>query len=147
MSVLEKLQKDLTAAMKAGDRDRTSTIRLMVNCLKNERIALAKDLSEDQENAILSKEAKKRRESIDMYRQGDRTDLADQEERELHIIESYLPEALSNDELCDIIEKVIEETGAASLNDMGKVMGAVMPRVRGRADGKQIQGIVREKLG
>ena len=147
MSILNKLQQDLKDSLKSGDKVRTDAIRMLISRLKNERISKGEDLTEDQEFSVLSKEAKKRKESIAMYRQGGREDLAAKEEQEFEIISSYLPAELSDEEIESIVSSVINETGAESLKDMGKVMGKVMPQVRGRADGKRIQEIVKKKLG
>ncbi|RKY77563.1 GatB/YqeY domain-containing protein [candidate division KSB1 bacterium] len=147
MSILNKLQQDLKDSLKSGDKVRTDAIRMLISRLKNERISKGEDLTEDQEFSVLSKEAKKRKESIAMYRQGGREDLAAKEEQEFEIISSYLPAELSDEEIENIVNSVINETGAESLKDMGKVMGKVMPQVRGRADGKRIQEIVKKKLG
>ena len=147
MSILNKLQQDLKDSLKSGDKVRTDAIRMLISRLKNERISKGEDLTEDQEFSVLSKEAKKRKESITMYRQGGREDLVAREEREFEIISSYLPAELSDEEIESIVSSVINETGAESLKDMGKVMGKVMPQVRGRADGKRIQEIVKKKLG
>jgi len=146
MSILEKLQQDLKEAMKSGEKVRIDAIRMLITRLRNERIAKGEDLPEGDELAVLSKEAKKRKESIEMYNKGSRIELAEKEAKELEIISSYLPEELSDDELIRIIEEAIDETGAGSLKDMGKVMGRVMPQVKGRADGKRIQDLVRQKL-
>jgi len=147
MSILNKLQQDLKDSLKSGDKVRTDAIRMLISRLKNERISKGEDLTEDQEFSVLSKEAKKRKESIAMYRQGGREDLAVKEEQEFEIISSYLPAELSDEEIENIVSSVINETGAESLKDIGKVMGKVMPQVRGRADGKRIQEIVKKKLG
>jgi len=147
MSILNKLQQDLKDSLKSGDKVRTDAIRMLISRLKNERISKGEDLTEDQEFSVLSKEAKKRKESIAMYRQGGREDLAAKEEQEFEIISSYLPAELSDEEIENIVSSVINETGAESLKDIGKVMGKVMPQVRGRADGKRIQEIVKKKLG
>lgn len=114
--------------------------------LQNASIKKGKDLSDEDVIGVLSKEVRKRKESVEMYKQGEREDLVEKETRELEIISSYLPEALSPEELESIVEKAIEEAGVESLRELGKVMGFIMPQVKGRADGKEVQEIVKNKL-
>jgi uncharacterized protein YqeY len=114
--------------------------------LKNASIAQGKELSEEEVIDVLSKEAKKRKESLELFKQGGREDLAEKEQQELNIITSYLPAVLSEDEVLGIIDKAITEVGAEGMQDMGKVMGKVMPEVKGRADGKAVQELVKKKL-
>jgi len=146
MSILEKLQIDLKEAMKSGEKVRVDAIRMLITRLRNERIAKGEDLPEGEELSALSKEAKKRKESIEIYKKGSRFELAEKEAKELEIISSYLPEEFSDEELIRIIDRAVDESGADSLKDMGKVMGIVMPQVKDRADGKRIQELVRQKL-
>jgi uncharacterized protein YqeY len=147
MGLQEKLLDDMKTAMKSGNKVALETLRMLRSQLKNASIAKGEDLSEEDVIGVLSKEAKKRKESFELYRQGGREDLAEKEEMEMQIIVSYLPEALSEEELAKIIDKAIVETEAESLRDMGKVMGVVMPQVKGRADGKAVQEMVKKKLG
>ncbi len=147
MGLQEKLLDDMKTAMKSGNKVALETLRMLRSQLKNASIAKGEDLSEEDVLGVLSKEAKKRKESFELYRQGGREDLAEKEEMEMQIIVSYLPEALSEDELVQIVDKAIVETEAESLRDMGKVMGVVMPQVKGRADGKAVQEMVKKKLG
>jgi len=147
MGLEERLLNDMKAAMKSGDKVALETLRMLRSHINNARIAKGEDLSEEDVLGVLSKEAKKRKEAIGLYREGGRDDLADKEQQEHDLIVTYLPEALSDQELLDIIQKAIEESGAESLRDMGKVMGVVMPQVKGRADGKQVQAFVKKKLG
>ncbi|MCD6117100.1 GatB/YqeY domain-containing protein [bacterium] len=146
MSILEKLQIDLKEAMKSGEKVRVDAIRMLITRLRNERIAKGEDLPEGEELSALSKEAKKRKESIEIYKKGSRFELAEKEAKELEIISSYLPKEFSDEELIQIIDRAVDESGADSLKDMGKVMGIVMPQVKDRADGKRIQELVRQKL-
>jgi uncharacterized protein YqeY len=146
MGLQEKLLDDMKTAMKSGNKVALETLRMLRSQLKNASIAKGEDLSEEDVIGVLSKEAKKRKESFELYRQGGREDLAEKEEMEMQIIASYLPEALSEDELAKIIDKAVVETEAESLRDMGKVMGVVMPQVKGRADGKAVQEMVKKKL-
>jgi uncharacterized protein YqeY len=146
MSLLEQIDTDLNTALKARDQKLVSTLRLLKNSLKNQRINSGKDLNEADELAILQKEAKQRRESITSFNQAGRTDLVAQEEAELTVIEKYLPTKLSEAELSSLIEEAIAETGASTISDMGKVMGNVSPKIAGRADGAQVANLVKQKL-
>jgi len=146
MGLEQKLVDDMKSAMKSGDKMVLGTIRMLRAQLKNASIAKGKDLSDEDVIEILSREAKKRKESLELYKKGGRADLVEKEEKELAIITSYLPEQLSQDEIEKIVDEIIAETGVESLRDMGKVMGAVMQKVKGRADGKIVQEIVKKKL-
>lgn len=146
MSTIDKLTDDMKAAMKSGDKARLSTIRQLRAQLKDAQIAKGDELTEDEVMAALSNAAKKRREAIKLYEQGGRDELAASEQAELTVIEGYLPKQLSEAELSDLIEKAISATGAAGPSDLGKVMGQIMAKVRGRADGKLVQQLVRAKL-
>jgi len=134
----------VTTALKAGDRERVGALRLISNELqKAQKEAGAKEVDEV---AILQRERKRRVEAADAYRDAGRQDLADNEQREADLIEQYMPMQLSDDELHAIVGDVVAETGASSPKEMGKVMSMVMPRVQGRADGKRVSAVVREKL-
>ena len=146
MSILDKLTEDMKVALKEGEKDRLSAIRMMRGQLKNEALDKRSDLTEEEEIAVLTSAAKKRRESIEAYQAAGRDDLVKKEQQELDVIQSYLPQPLSEQELTEIIDQVIAETGAVTMKDIGKVMPAVMERVRGRADGKTINQLVRQKL-
>ena len=146
MSIFERLTEDMKIAMKSGDKERLSTVRLLRGYLKNESIDKRRELSPDEEIAVLAGAAKKRKESIQAYRDAGREDLAQKEENELHIIQSYLPQQLTEEELAMIVDDAIAQTGAKTIHDLGKVMPAVMQRVKGRADGKMVNAIVRNKL-
>jgi uncharacterized protein YqeY len=135
------VQSDVTASLKAGDRERVSALRLIVNELQK----AAKDGNPD-EVAVLQRERKRRLEAADAYREAARGDLADAEEREASIIESYMPAQIPDDELRAIVGDAIAEAGASSPREMGKVMSAVMPQVKGRADGKRVSAMVQELL-
>jgi uncharacterized protein YqeY len=139
--VLEQIQQDVTAALKAGDRERTGALRLIANELQK----AAKEGQAD-EVAVLQRERKRRIEAADAYREAERQDLADAEEREAAIIEGYMPEQISEEELRAIVGDAVAESGASSPKEMGKVMSAVMPQVKGRADGKRVSAIVQELL-
>lgn len=144
--ISEKLEQDMKAAMKAGEKEKLACIRMMRAELKNARIAQGKDLSDADEQKILASYAKKRKESRETYEQAGRKDLADKEQSEYKIVMSYLPEQLGDDDLQAIVEAKIEETGAQGPADMGKVMKAVMAEVGGRAQGSAISAMVKKVL-
>lgn len=146
MSLLERLTEDMKAALKAGEKERLSTIRLLRGQIKDAEIDKREPLSEEQEIAVLTSAAKKRRESIQAYRDAGREDLAEKEHAELILISAYLPEQHDLLQVEKIIDEVIAETGAQTPKDFGKVMPVVMSRTRGRADGKLVNELVRKKL-
>jgi uncharacterized protein len=139
--VLEQVQDDVRQALKAGERERVHALRLIANELQK---AAKENGGEDVE--VLQRERKRRLEAAAAYRDGGREDLAAGEEREAEIIASYLPEQLSDDELAGIVGDAVAETGASTPREMGKVMGVVMPKVKGRADGKRVSAAVKERL-
>ena len=146
MSILERLTEDMKAAMKRGDKDRLGTIRQLRAQLNNARIELGRDLNDDDAIAVLTNAAKKRKEAIEMYEKAGREDLVAKEKAELAVIQEYLPQQLSREELEGIVDAVIKEVNATTMKDLGRVMGKVMQQVRGRADGKEVQELVRSKL-
>lgn len=146
MTLLEKLSEDLKQAMKSGDKRRVETIRLLRSQLKDAQIAKMRPLEPEEELEVLNSAAKRRRESIDAYTKAGRTDLVANETAELDLIVAYLPQALSPAEITALIETAIQESGARDLKDLGKVMGKIMPLAKGRADGKLLQQLVRERL-
>ena len=141
VSILERVQADTRAAMKAGERDRVGALRMLANALQQEA-----KLGTDDEVAVLQRERKKRLEAAEAFRKGGSEDRAAAEEAESELIEAYLPEQLSDEELGELVSAAIEEAGASEPREMGKVMSLVMPRVQGRADGKRVSGAVRERL-
>jgi uncharacterized protein len=141
-----RLRQDLIVAMKAKDKERRDTIRLLQSAIKQVEIDTREELQAEDVIAILQKEAKKRRESIEEYGKGGRDDLVAKERAEMAILEEYLPKQMSAEELTVIVKEVIAETGATSLKEIGKVMQPVMARVKGLADGKLVSQIVREQL-
>jgi len=141
MSILEQVQVDTRAAMKAGERDRVAALRLLANALQQEA-----KVGGDDEVGVLQRERKKRLEAAEAFRKGGSEDRAAAEEAESELIEGYLPEQLSDEELGELVSSAIEEAGATEAREMGKVMSLVMPRVQGRADGKRVSGAVRERL-
>jgi uncharacterized protein YqeY len=142
MSILEQVQDDVKAAMKAGEKDKVGQLRMIVNALQAEEKE-----GKGDEVAALQRERKRRLDAAEELRKGDRTDQATAEENEAKLIEGYLPEQLSDQELSELVDSAIEESGASEPKDMGGVMKALMPKVGGRADGKRISQAVREKLG
>lgn len=145
MTLLERVKSDITAAMKSGERDRVGALRLVSSELQKAHKDAAKG-SEADEVAVLQRERKRRVEAATAYRDAGREDLAASEEAEAELIEVYLPAQLSDDELHAIVGDVVAETGAASPKEMGRVMSMVMPRVQGRADGKRVSAVVKDKL-
>ena len=141
MSVTDRVKTDLVTAMKAGEKDRVGTLRLILSELQKD----AKEGSGD-ELAVLRRERKRRLESARAFRDGDRPELAEAEEAEAAIIEGYLPAELGDDELRAIVASAVAETGASSPKDMGQVMKAAMATVAGRADGKRVSSLVQEAL-
>jgi len=146
MSLKERLKEDMKAALKAKDKEKLSVIRMLQALIKNAEIDKRGELTDEEIVSLLMKYAKQRRESIELYEKGGRQDLVEKERMELQIVESYLPKQMSEEEIRELVKKVIEEVGATSPKDMGKVMQAVMPKVKGRADGSVVNKIVRELL-
>lgn len=146
MSLAERLQEDMKTAMRDGDALRRDTLRMVLSAAHNAQVAARRPLTDDELVGVLSKEAKTRRESIEAFTQAGRTDLADKERAEADIIAAYLPAALSEDELRAMVAEAIAATGATSARDLGKVMGRLSPAIRGRADGKQVSGLVAQEL-
>ena len=146
MTTEERLQEDMKLAMKAGKKDELSAIRLMRAQLKDARISKSDDLTEDEVLGILQKTAKKRKESIDIFRDANRRDLADKETFELSVIQQYLPEELSDDAILEIINNEIKSLNLSSDKDIGRLMGTLMPKLKGKADGKLVQQLARKAL-
>ena len=146
MSIQSKLMDDMKIAMKAGDKTRLETIRGIRSQLKNFEIDKKQALTDDDEIQVLMSAAKKRKESIEQFLAVNRPERAKEEEKELKIIQEYLPEQMGKDEIISLIEQTIQEVGASAPSDMGKVMGRIMSAVKGKADGKEVQKLVQEKL-
>ena len=140
------LQKDQIKAMKAGEKKRLQVIRLMMSAIKQIEVDSRKDLSDDDIIAVLGKMLKQRRDSYTQYTDAGRTDLAEQEAFEITLIEEYMPEALSDDEVAAIIDEIIASTGASSPKDMGKVMGQLKSKLQGSADMAAASALVKQKL-
>jgi uncharacterized protein YqeY len=141
VTILERVQADVRDAMKAGDRDRVGALRLVADALQKDAKAGGED-----EVAVLRRERKRRLEAATAYREGGSDERADAEDGEAKLIEEYLPAELSDEELASLIDEAIAESGASGPQDMGKAMGIAMPRVGGRADGKRVSAIVKERL-
>jgi uncharacterized protein YqeY len=142
MSVLEQVQADVRTAMKARDRERAAALRMIVDSLQQDA-----KLGKGDEVAVLQRERKKRLEAAQAYREAGRAEQEAAERFEAELVEAYLPQQLSDQELVELVEAAIAETGAAGQRQMGQVMSALMPKVGGRADGKRVSAAVREKLG
>ena len=142
MTLQNKLQDDLKTAMRSGDDLRKSVIRYLRAQIHNEEIATKDGLDDEAIAVLLSKQAQQRRESIEAFGKGGRQDLADKEEAELAIILGYMPEQMSEDEITDLARQTIDQVGAQGPNERGKVMGALMPQVRGKANGKTVSAVV-----
>jgi uncharacterized protein YqeY len=143
----QKILDDMKAAMKAGDRPRLGVIRLIQAAIKQREVDERIELDDEQVLAVLDKMVKQRRDSVTQYEQAGRTELADQEKFEIGICQEYLPAALGDDEIAALLEQAIAETGAASMKDMGKVMGWLKPKLQGRADIGAVGAQVKQKLG
>ena len=146
MVLYEKIQSDMYTAMKAGEKEKASTLRTVLAKLKDKQIDTREPLSEKDEIKVLQTLVKQRKESIDLYQKGGRSELAEAESFELEIINTYLPEMMNEDSVRKLIEKIIEETGAQSMADLGKVMPQIMKQGKGLIDGKTAQRIVSEML-
>ncbi|MFN3480155.1 MAG: GatB/YqeY domain-containing protein [Thermodesulfovibrionales bacterium] len=148
MDILKKIDDDLSASLKARDDLRVSTLRMMKAALKNAEIEKRQKggLKEEDITGVLSSLVKQRRESVEQYTKAGRQDLADKESREIEIIQEYLPEQLSEEELESLIRSTIHETGVSSVKEIGRLMKVLMPRVKGRADGKIVNEKARDIL-
>ena len=147
MALTDKIKDDLLAAMKAGDKTRTSVLRMLTAALKNERIRLRQDLSDEDVITVVGREIKKRREAAETFRKSGAGDRAATEEAEAESLSGYMPEPVGEAEIDAAIDEVIASTGATSRKDMGRVMGPVMARFKGRVDGSVVQQKVLGKLG
>ncbi|MBO0432010.1 MULTISPECIES: GatB/YqeY domain-containing protein [unclassified Enterococcus] len=146
MSLLSRLNDDMKAAMKAKEKETLQVIRMIKSSIQNEQIKVGHDLTEDEELTVLSREMKQRRDSLQEFEQAGRDDLADKVKGEIVIVEKYMPEQLSDDEIRQLVQDAIAQTGASSVKEFGKVMGVIMPKVKGKADGNQVNAIVKELL-
>ncbi len=146
MTLLSTLNDDMKTAMKAKDKERLAVIRMLKASLQNEEIKVGHELNADEELTILSREMKQRRDSLTEFENAGRDDLAEKVKVEIAIVEEYLPAQLTDEEIREIVKQAIAKTGAASAKEFGKVMGVVMPQVKGKADGNQVNAIVKELL-
>jgi uncharacterized protein YqeY len=147
LSLQEKLLEDMKAAMKAGEKIRLSAIRLLRARLKDAEIAKGGELTPDEEIGVLTSTVKRHKDSIRSYEEAGREDLVAKEQEELAVVESYLPEQLSEKEVDRFVSEIIERVKAVSVKDLGKVMSEAMKELRGKADGRLVQDLVRRKLG
>ena len=146
MSLLDTIQSDMYAAMKSGDKHKTGTLRVALSKLKDKKIEKREDLTDVEALKIIQNLVKQRKEAADIYKENGRNDLMENENAELEILNAYLPKMMSEDDLRVLVKKVVEDTGASGLSDIGKVMPEVMKQSAGKADGKMAQSIVRELL-
>ena len=147
MSLFKKIQNDMYTAMKAGEKESTNTLRITLAKLKDKQIEKRGDLTEDEVIKIIQTLVKQRKESIELYVQGGRNELADVEKNEIALLKKYLPQMISENDIKNIVETVINEVGATSMSDMGKIMPEVMKRGKGLIDGRIAQKFVQESLG
>ena len=143
----EKIAEEMRAAIKAREQARVATLRMLMTAVKNTEVEKLHELSDDEVLDVIAREAKRRRESIEAFETGGRADLVEKETAELNVLESYLPDKLSDEELTALVDQAVAETGASSPKQMGEVMKALMPKIRGRADGAQVSALVKAKLG
>lgn len=146
MSLLDDLKKDMITAMKAKDKETLSVVRMLKASVQNEQINLGHDLTPDEENALMAKEYKQRKDSLAEFEKGGRQDLVDATKQEMAVVAKYMPEQMSTEEVQRVVEETIEEVNASSMKDFGKVMGAIMPKVKGKADGKVVNETVKKVL-
>jgi uncharacterized protein len=146
MTLLEKIRKDVLEAVKEGEDDRVDILKIAIASLKNAEIEKGEELDDNEQEQILRKEVKKLKDAYEQYVDCDRQDLAEREKRQMNILESYLPKFMEEEEVREIVQKKIEELGADSSKDMGRVMGAVMKELSGKADGGTVNKIVKEVL-
>jgi len=142
----QAITDDMKSAMKAGEKERLGTIRLILSAIKQQEVDSRKDLEDSDIIAILDKMSKQRRESIDQYEKAGRDDLAGKEKAELEILQTYLPSQLGDDEIAAMIDEAIQATGATAMKDMGKVMGILKPKMQGRADMAAVSAQIKSRL-
>lgn len=146
MSIKDMLNQDMKAALKAGEKERLSVIRMAKSAILYAEKEKLRELNDEEIIEVLFREAKKRKQDIEEYRRLGKEEVAKSLEQEVAILSSYLPQQLTSEELEEIIRQAISEVGASSIKDMGKVMGTVMPKIKGRADGSQVSNLVRKLL-
>ena len=146
LSLSEQIMSDMKEAMKARDKVRLNTVRMIKSALMNEKIKAGHDLTAEEELTVLSREKKQREESIAEFTKADRKDLAEETKQELAIVESYLPKQMTPEELDQAVSSAIAEVNAQGKSDFGKVMKVLMPKIKGKADGKEASAVVRKQL-
>ena len=146
MSLSDQIMADMKSAMKNHDKTTLNTVRMIKSALMNEKIKAGHDLTPDEELTVLNREKKQREESIDEFIKANRDDLAEETKKELAVVEKYMPKQMNQDELKAAVKETIDEVGAKGKSDFGKVMKALMPKIKGRADGKMVNTIVRSML-
>ena len=146
MSIFDTIQSDMYAAMKSGDKHKTGTLRIALSTLKDKKIEKREDLTDMEAIKIIQNLVKQRKEAADIYKENGRNDLMENENAEIKILNVYLPKMMSEDDLRILVKKVVEDTGASGLSDIGKVMPEVMKQSAGKVDGKIAQSIVRDLL-
>ena len=146
MSLKEQLTNDMKEAMKNHEKDRLAVIRMVRGAIRQQEIAGQKELGDEDVIAVLSKEVKMRKDSLEEFKKGGREDLVEKTQAEIDVLMPYLPAQLSEEEVRELVKAAVEQTGATTGKDMGKVMGVLMPKVKGRADGKMVNTIVRSFL-
>ncbi len=146
MALAQDIQKDFITARKSKDEDAVKVLTMVHSAIRNKEIEQKSELKEDEILTILNKEIKQRKDSIEQYTKGGRKELADSEQKEIDLLQKYLPEQMSEEEVGKIIDSAISDTGATSMADIGKVMGKIMPQVKGKADGSLVQKLVQQKL-
>lgn len=147
MTVLERMRQEMMRAAKEGDKERLSILRFALAALQNKQKELRRELKEEEAFQVLNSLIKKGKEASEQFRKGGREDLALKEEREVEVIQAFLPERVSQEELERMVEEAIQEVGAKGPKDLGKVMKLLMPRLAGRAEGKEVSDAVKKKLG
>ncbi len=146
MSLVQTITDDMKTAMKARDKKTLSVIRMLKAALMNEKVKVNHELNDEEAQAVIAREYKQRKESLDEFKKGNREDLAADTQEELKVVEKYMPKQLSQAEIEKIVAETISTVGATSTADFGKVMGAVMPKVKGKADGKLVNQAVKSQL-
>jgi uncharacterized protein len=145
--LFDKINADMITAMKAKDEAATSALRMLKSAIKYKEVDLKREIKDEEVIEVLSKQAKQRKESIEGFEKGNRAEMVAKEKAELALIEKYLPASLNDEELAKLIEEAVKSTGAAGPKDMGKVMGALTPKIKGRADMGKVSSLVKGKLG
>jgi uncharacterized protein len=146
LNLLDRLNVDMKEAMKNKEKQRLSVIRMVKSALQNEAIKLGKELTEDEALTVLNRELKQRKDSLHEFEKANREDLAEKVREEVVILKAYMPAQLSDDEVAEIVKSAIQEVGATSKADMGKVMGVIMPKVKGKTDGSVVNRLVQQFL-